>query len=206
MPTRVLRRGRAYAQGVEFEARRHRCEQAGALKTIVLITGNPNMSKLRGHSLILLAGVASVIAGCTSTPGNEAAATAVASYQSKIREIVTDPARAATLTTLVDQADAQRRAAEAEAEAFAADFQRLNADYDATKDQFTALMTKHRGQRRQFAEALLALRDKMVAGTTPQEWEALSKVREKGLDTIFKAELPDDSTSTLTAMIGGHPC
>jgi len=206
VPTRVLRHGCAYAQGVEFEARRHCCEPAGSLEAIASMKGNPNMSRFRGHPLILLAGVASMIAGCTSTPRNEVAAKAVASYESKIREIVTDPARAATLTALVDQADAQRSAAEAEAEAFAADFQRLNADYDATEDQFTALMTKHRGQRRQFAEALLALRDKMVAGTTPQEWEALSKVREKSLDTIFKAELPDDSTSTLTAMIGGHPC
>jgi hypothetical protein len=67
-------------------------------------------------------------------------------------------------------------------------------------------MTKHRAQRLQFAEALLTLRAKMVAGTTPQEWEALSKVRERELQVILKAELPAESPSTLTAMIGDASC
>jgi septal ring factor EnvC (AmiA/AmiB activator) len=147
-----------------------------------------------------------MIAGCTSTPKSESVAQAVISYKEEIQKIVTDPGRAATLTALVDQTDAQRREAEAEAAAFAADFEILNADYDATKGQFTALMTKHRAQRRQFAEALLSIRAKMVAGTTPQEWEALSKVREKALETMFKAELPAESPSTLTAKIGDTPC
>jgi outer membrane murein-binding lipoprotein Lpp len=155
---------------------------------------------------ILLVVVATMIAGCRSTPKSEVVAKAVTTYQSKIREIITDPARAEMLVQLVDQAVAQRNAAESAAAVFLENFERLNADYDATKAQFTSLLATHRNERRQIAEALLSIRAKMVAGTTPKEWESLSKVREKALDTIFTAELPDGAPAELVAKIGGAPC
>lgn len=164
------------------------------------------MIRLRILPHLILVAVVAMTAACAGTPKSDDAAEAASDYRAKIREIVTDQTRATSLVQLVDEADAQYRAAGAEAAAFMADFTHLNADYDATRDQFTALMTKHRAQRLQFAEALLTLRAKMVAGTTPQEWEALSKVRERELQVILKAELPAESPSTLTAMIGDASC
>jgi outer membrane murein-binding lipoprotein Lpp len=155
---------------------------------------------------ILLSLLAIIIAGCASTPKSEAVASSVTAYQSKIRDIVADPARAEMLVQLVDQAAAEVNAAETEAAAFAEQFQRLNADYDATREQFTNLLTAHRQRRHQFAQSLLSIRSKMVASTTPLEWESLSKVRTKVLETIFKAELPADTLPALAAASGGAPC
>ena len=170
------------------------------------------MNRLGFLPHLMLVAIVAMTAACAGTPKGDPVAEAVSDYKARIRQIVTDEARADALLQLVDQADAQRRAAEAEAAAFAAEFQRLNADYDATKDQFTALMARHRADRRGFADALLALRAKMVAGTTPAEWDAISKIRQKTLETIFRAELPAKSPASpssparLTSSNGGASC
>ena len=170
------------------------------------------MNRIMFLPRFMLISVVAMMAACAGTPKSDSGTEPVSNYKAKIREIVTDQVRASMLVQLVDQAHAQCQAADAEAAAFAADFQHLNADYNATKDQFTALMTKHRADRRGFAEALLALRARMVAGTTPTEWDALSKVRHNALETLFKSELPAESPAShsyptqLTSSNGGDPC
>lgn len=155
---------------------------------------------------ILLAVIVCMAAGCAGTPKSEAVSQSVATYQSRIRDIVIDPARADMLVQLVDQAAIEIDAAEAEAAEFAEAFRLLNADYDATKERFTALLTMHRHRRHQFAESLLSIRSRMVAGTTAQEWKALSKVRAKALETLLKAEAPSETLPVRVATNRGAPC
>ena len=102
------------------------------------------MSRGRRIQHIVLSAILSAAAGCTGTPKSEAVSQSVATYQSRIRDIVIDPARADMLVQLVDQAAIEIDAAEAEAARFAEEFRLLNADYDATKERFTALLTMHR--------------------------------------------------------------
>jgi hypothetical protein len=101
----------------------------------------------------------------------------VADLRAAVRKTVADPQRAAAADRAIDDLEAAERDARASRAAEQRDLRELNANYDATREQFAAILKRHADARAGYRKRLAAARDQMIANTTDAEWAALAKPR-----------------------------
>ena len=107
----------------------------------------------------------------------EQAAARHVEIRTQIREIVAEPMRAEVILGVLDEWDvqvAQRQKTEADVTLRLAT---LNADYDASIEAFKTLYAERQASDLKFIRQAVEMRSKLVAATTPAEWEQLAKIR-----------------------------
>jgi hypothetical protein len=106
-----------------------------------------------------------------------------------VHKEVSDPVRAGKILALLEQIDAdfnKRIKANRETQQ---EVLRLNTDYNATPEQFKTIMERAGESRDEERARILEAYVKVKEITTPQEWEAISKVEMKPMmDFLDKAE------------------
>ena len=110
--------------------------------------------------------------------------TALTELRGALLADVADPARAQQAAGLVDQLARQDREAR---EAAAAQLQRvlaLDANYDATEEDFRKLFAETDSERMQRQNRIVELWTQMAALTTDAEWNALKKQREAAVKAL----------------------
>jgi hypothetical protein len=124
-------------------------------------------------------------AGCSSkhelTPEQQAQAD-LAAYETEIRRIIPDPARADQLVALTNQFQQMTQESIANMNQYQAKASALNSDYQATRDDYEALFTRQDAAREAFLQKAGALRERMVVFTSDSEWEQLKAARLKTLE------------------------
>jgi len=120
------------------------------------------------------------VAGCshkpTLTPEQQAQAD-IAAYETQIRKVVSDPARADQLVALTDEFQQLAQRSIANLKEYRAKVAALNADYEATRANYEAVFAKQDAARETIVQKAGALREQMAALTTDHEWDQLGKVR-----------------------------
>src|SRR6185295_12062658 len=111
----------------------------------------------------------------------------VQAYEAQIRKVVADPTRADRLVALTNEFQQQAEKNVAIFREYRAKVAALNSNYDATREQFQALLDQQDAHRELWARKVTGLREQMVALTSDLEWEKLKKARLR----IFEAELQD---------------
>ena len=101
----------------------------------------------------------------------------IADLRAAVRRTVADPQRAAAAEKAIDDLEAAERDARASRAAEERDLRELNTDYDATREQFAAVLQRHADARVGYRKRLAVARDQMIANTTDAEWAALAKPR-----------------------------
>jgi phage-related tail protein len=103
-------------------------------------------------------------------------------YEAQIRKVISDPARADQLVALTNEYQQQMRESAAIVRDYRSKLTALNANYDATREDFKALFSQQDAHREAFLRKVAALREQMAALTTDAEWEELDKARQRTLD------------------------
>ena len=133
--------------------------------------------------------VMAALSGCSSKhpTAEQQERTDVQAYEAQIRKVVADPARADQLVALTNEFQQQAGESVAIFRDYRAKVAALNSDYEATREQFEALLGQQDAHRAAWTKKVTALRERMVALTTDSEWEELKKARLR----IFEADLQD---------------
>jgi hypothetical protein len=135
-----------------------------------------------GLRFAVVAGViAMMVIGCAgTTPTPEAA---IQDASKELRQAVTgnveDAGRREQMLALVDQIEATQRSFSAQAADFAAQYTRMNADYDAPRARFEQLFSAFNGQRMQSRDRVLELHFRLSALATEKEWKSIGKAEAK---------------------------
>jgi hypothetical protein len=111
----------------------------------------------------------------------------VQAYEAQIRKVVADPARADQLVALTNEFQQQAEKSVAAFRDYRAKVAALNSNYEATREQFQALLSQQDTHRELWTRKVTGLRQRMAALTTDLEWERLKKARLR----IFEADLQD---------------
>lgn len=126
--------------------------------------------------------------GCSSVsespdPAAVRAAIAEAGEQEQqlIRSTIDDPERLESFIALVDQRDTTLRNHVAEIEQYRADFEVLNADYHATREDLDNLVARYNQQRETAQQDLVQLLGAMKRSTTQEEWRVIWNFQKKKL-------------------------
>lgn len=135
-------------------------------------------------ALALALGIAAD-AGCSSkhdlTPEQQTQAD-VTAYEAQVRKIIPDPARADQLVALANEFQQLTRESIAKIKSYRAKVAALNANYDATRQDYETVFSEQDASRESFIEKASAIRERMAALTTDSEWEELKKARLRALD------------------------
>ena len=154
-----------------------------------------NRKIVRNHVLPAVAAIVFVVclllACATKQPKSTPAQTVQArltELQSALHADVADPTRAQEAAGLVDQLAQQDREAR---EAAAAHLKRtlaLDANYDATEEDFRKLFTETNEERVQRQNRIVELWTQMAALTTESEWADLKRAREAAVQALTTPE------------------
>ena len=129
-----------------------------------------------------------LITGCGGTPpdAKEIERQAFDDLREEVRLVIDDSAREAAVVAIVDQLEVDFATVRQLAEERRARLRDLNSNYDATREQFEALLAEFRQRREddhaRFRETRHALRE----ATSPEEWDRLKKVSTKAMATLAK--------------------
>jgi hypothetical protein len=95
----------------------------------------------------------------------------------EVREAVKNPETAAQVEKLVQRAIGVLHQMEKEDSAYREQLIALNADYDATPQQFERLFADHRTRRDAFLKESLEIRGRIAGLLTDEEWKKLNGLR-----------------------------
>jgi hypothetical protein len=130
-----------------------------------------------------------VLAACASrkeAPDPVAVQEQIAEYRAQeielVRSTVVDDDRAARLIALLGERDRLISDHVEEITTHRKEVAALNADYDAERESFDALLIKYNEQRESAQREIVALIAAMKNETTADEWKILSKYQLKRLD------------------------
>ena len=120
------------------------------------------------------------------TPQRQAQAD-LAACDAQIRKIVSDPARADKLVAFTDELNKLGWQSITSVKAYRDKVATLNSNYNATREEFEALLSEQDAVRETLLNKALALREQMAALTTDAQWEELSKARLRALEAALEA-------------------
>jgi len=112
----------------------------------------------------------------------------IASFQTRVREVVKDPDRAEKLIGLASDYRQLVLDQGAAVKVYKASLQTLNANYAATRAEFEALFQQRTPERAAFASKVIDLRGKIAAVCTDSEWGSLKGARMELLDNFLEVE------------------
>jgi seryl-tRNA synthetase len=124
--------------------------------------------------LVLLA----VAGGCRSSKKAEDPVTVLqGKVNEEVRAVVKDPNTAAQVEALAQQVLDLLRQMEQEDSAYRARLDALNANYDATSQQFSEISSTHRASHSALLKQSVEIRDRMAGLLTDEEWKKLNDLR-----------------------------
>ena len=132
-----------------------------------------NMPVKKLLAVLLLIGSALVLVDCTSISSKESAAPTADWFHSlrdSVLDNVKDKERARKAISLINQADQAVLQYASEAEENAIRLRALNADYDATREDFASVFADVDASNRSVKKLLLGLRGDLVV-VEPEEWQ-----------------------------------
>jgi hypothetical protein len=139
------------------------------------------------RSMALLALTLVALIGCGKMPASEdQVLESMNQLRVAVKETVKDPERAQAVTTYMELMGDELVAAKRARETYQGQLKALDANYDATEADFHALMNEFNAGREKRLDRVLALRDNIIAKTTQEEWDALSKARLNTVKTVMK--------------------
>jgi hypothetical protein len=139
-----------------------------------------------GVCLVLLL----LIAGCSqkSKPSAlESAKGAFEELRTAVRSEIKDPDKAAQGTHLVDQLERLVIEANNDRKAHDDKIRSLNANYDATEEEFQAAFREFNARQKNRQDRVLEINQRAKNLTTEEEWKALVKVHEEMLKKALEA-------------------
>ena len=128
-----------------------------------------------------------LISACS---GNEAVApesvgkSAFDDFREAVIEIIPDPERQATVLLLVDDYESDYANLLSAVKTQRTDLRRLNADYDATREQFQSYYDNLTADIQSAREDATKSRTAFVNSTTAEEWDALGKADSKTMKKL----------------------
>jgi hypothetical protein len=137
---------------------------------------------------IALALAVVALGGCSSkplTPEQQAQAD-LKEYEVQVRKVIADPARADQLVALANEFQRQVRQSADILGDYPAKVAALDANYDAVRKDYEALLGEQDARREVLLKKFGALREQMVALTTDAEWEELKKARLRTLEAYLQ--------------------
>ena len=133
---------------------------------------------MKAYSLANLAlACALALAGCADSPKTSADLVGgpMREMRQAVEKHVADPSRQTQLLALVDELDGVLKDHSRDLNALSGDLSRLNADYDATREAFDALVSDFAQRSRVRKERALDLHFQMAALASVEEWKSISK-------------------------------
>ena len=132
-----------------------------------------------------------LLVGCSHEPKPTAlvsAKGALDEFRSAVLREIKDPDKASQVAGLVDQAERVLIEANDDRKAHDARIQSLNADYDATEEDFRAAFREFNAKWNDHQDRILDLNQRAKALTTAKEWKALTKAQKeavkKAMETV----------------------
>jgi DNA repair ATPase RecN len=122
--------------------------------------------------------------GINSVPPEEKERQASEEFRETIKEVVQEPERQVEILSLAEKYQAAFKKLRATVAAQRNELQNLNADYDATREQFQAFIDKYDTEIRAARIEATGSRMAFVRATTAEEWAALKKADAKALKNM----------------------
>ncbi len=133
-----------------------------------------------------------ILAGCSHEPKPskvDVAKGILDDIRAGVREEIKDPGRASEAVGLVDQMEQMIMEASEARKAHEARIVSLNANYDATEEDFKAVFREFNAKKNSRQDRLVGVIQQAKALTTAAEWKAIAKVKAHALEAAVHAEL-----------------
>lgn len=138
---------------------------------------------------LLVCAVALSLAGCGGK--KQTKEQAIARYSQELREAVStkvpDERRKAQILLVVDRLEALHRRFGQETADFIESYNKLDADYDATRPRFDQLFSDYSAKRVSARSEALDLHFQLASLTTAEEWDAIGKAEIKLYEEVNAA-------------------
>jgi hypothetical protein len=131
-----------------------------------------------------------LIAGCSQKSKPSALKSAEGAFdelRAAVRSEIKDPDKAAQGTQLVDQLERLMIEANKDRKAHDDKIRSLNANYDATEEQFQAAFREFNGRQKNRQDRVLEINQRAKNLTTEEEWNALAKKHKEMLEKALEA-------------------
>ena len=107
--------------------------------------------------------------------------------RAEVRAIIEDPQREDLVVALVDRMQSEYQNLRDTAEARRKALRELNADYDATREQFAEYLDKYNAELVTRHKAFRESHRALIESTTAEEWSALAKSNTKSMGKLAES-------------------
>ena len=138
----------------------------------------------------LAAAIVTVVAACGGkepVAPEDVQAEAFADLRAAIEDAVDDVSREADVLGLLDQFEVEVATLRESMVERRAELRRLNADYDTTREELSTYAATMESRIQDNRRQLLEARGRLVAATTEDEWDAITKADTKAMKTIARS-------------------
>lgn len=143
--------------------------------------------KIRLNATLLFAFLLSACSGKEAVAPETVGKVAFDDFREAIVEVIEDPERQATVLLLVDDYESDYANLMSAVKTQRTELRRLNADYDATREQFQSYYDKYMADIRSARKDATESRAAFVNSTTAEEWDALSKADSKTMKKLVSS-------------------
>ena len=129
------------------------------------------------------------ILGCSGSPetAEDIEKQAFDDMRAEVREIIDDPRREESVVALVDRLQEEYSTLRETAATRRKALRTLNADYDATREQFVEFLDKYNAELERSHKAFRDSYRELVEATTADEWSELAKSNTKSMGQLAKS-------------------
>lgn len=107
--------------------------------------------------------------------------------RAEMADVIVDPERRAIMSGLADVLQRDFAELRIAVTVRRTELRKLNANYDATREQFSEYIEKHDARIRASRERVTATHQSLVRATTVQEWDALQKADTKAMKELVSS-------------------
>lgn len=158
---------------------------AGGHQRIPALTTSP--WQVRARALLLTVSVA-LLGACGGTPPTtaELEQQAFDDLREEVRQTIEDVDREIAAVKVVDELQHEFTSLRKVAEERRRQLRALNADYDATREQFTGLLAKFATQREASHRRFQEVRAELEASVTAEEWADLERTNTRAMASLAR--------------------
>ena len=146
-------------------------------------------------SAVLLLVTATILGGCSSAPKDspvEIQSQSFDALRDTAKDVISDPDRANEVTELITQLEGVVLQTQNDRSLHRAKIKALNANYDATEEEFTALLATISDEQDASREAAVDIRRKLALVVPADDWpdlvKAMDSTRGESLDTLLSTD------------------
>ena len=117
------------------------------------------------------------VSSCSNEPAKtteEQFQASAADMRNTLRKTVTDDSRLRKMLALIDRADADMQSGAREFKKVREQQQRLNADYDTTRDELQQIGDKIQAVRKTYRDRVISVRQELAQLATNDEWKSIT--------------------------------